>query len=143
MKYSSIRLCLPYRPVNRDDSLKTLFTVLVAGLLSLPFSASAEVRLLMAEEHGCAWCERWNAEIAPIYPKTAEGRAAPLQRYDLHGTAPEGVTFTSRVRYTPTFILVENGVELGRIEGYPGEDFFWPLLTRLLENAGIPIEPTG
>jgi len=24
---------------------------------------------------------------------------------------------------------------LGRIEGYPGEDFFWGLLARLLEKA--------
>ncbi len=97
----------------------------------------------MAEEHGCLWCERWNEEIAPIYPKTAEGRTAPLVRYDLHGDAPENVTFERRVHFTPTFILVEDGQEVGRIEGYPGEDFFWGLLGMMFEDAQISMEPTG
>ncbi|MDU8942692.1 hypothetical protein [Ovoidimarina sediminis] len=123
--------------------MKTLLTLLVAGLLSLPLAASAEVRLLMAEEHGCTWCARWNAEIAHIYPKTPEGRAAPLERFDLHSETPEGVTLASRVRFTPTFILVRDGAELGRIEGYPGEDFFWWLLTKLLDDAEIPLDTTG
>ncbi len=36
--------------------------------------------------------------------------------------------------FTPTFVLVENGVELARIEGYPGEDFFWGLLGMILKQ---------
>ena len=123
--------------------MKTVLAILAAALLSLPLSASAEVRLLMAEEAGCAWCARWNTEIAEIYPKTPEGKAAPLERYDIHGDAPQDVTFASRVRFTPTFILVRDGTELGRIEGYPGEDFFWWLLTKLLDDADIPLDTTG
>jgi thioredoxin-related protein len=117
------------------------FAILVAS--GFAFAAQAETRLLMAEEHGCYWCERWDDEIAQIYPKTREGRTAPLERYDLHGEAPQDVTFTSGVVFTPTFILVEDGQEVGRIEGYPGEDFFWGLLTILFENADIPLAPTG
>ena len=107
--------------------------------LALPFSLRAEPALLMAEEVGCVWCARWNAEIGPIYPKTAEGRTAPLQRYDLHSETPD-VQFATRVHYTPTFILVEDGKELGRIEGYPGEDFFWGLLAALFERSDISLD---
>lgn len=103
----------------------------------------AETKLYMAEEHGCYWCERWDDEISKTYPKTAEGAAAPLQRYDLYGPKPENVTFKTRVRYTPTFILVQDGQEVGRIEGYPGEDFFWVLLGELLKDANITLEPAG
>ena len=99
----------------------------------LPLSASAEIYLLMAEEQGCIWCVRWNEEVAPIYPKTAEGRTAPLKRYDLLTEEP-GVTLKSSVRFTPTFILVRDGQEVGRIEGYPGEDFFWGVLAILLKK---------
>lgn len=116
---------------------------LATALIVAPFGAFAETRLFMAEEAGCVWCERWNQEIAHIYPKTPEGKTAPLIRYDLHGDAPENVTFRVGVRFTPTFILVEDGVEVGRIEGYPGEDFFWGLLTILFEQAGITLETTG
>lgn len=91
----------------------------------------------MVEQNGCAYCELWNRQIGPIHPKTAEGRAAPLRRMDLHHDYPAEVTFARGVVFTPTFVLVENGQELARIEGYPGEDFFWGLLTRLLvENIG-------
>ena len=112
---------------------------LAACLTLVPLLASAEPRLLMAEEAGCIWCARWNAEIAPIYPNTAEGRAVPLERYDLHGETPD-VEFARKVHFTPTFILVDNGVELGRIEGYPGEDFFWGLLDMLLVQADISLD---
>ena len=116
--------------------------VLAAMLSLLPLGALAEPRLLMAEEAGCFWCARWNAEIGPIYPKTAEGRTAPLQRYDLRSETPD-VVFDRKVHFTPTFILVDDGKELGRIEGYPGEDFFWGLLTMMFERAEISLEQAG
>jgi len=37
--------------------------------------------------------------------------------------------------FTPTFVLMQDGVEIGRIEGYPGEDFFWGLLNQMIETA--------
>ena len=111
----------------------------LALALLLPIPAYAQTYLLMAEEAGCYWCAKWNKEIAHIYPKTAEGRTAPLQRYDLHGQTPD-VSFDRRVHFTPTFILVEDGQEVGRIEGYPGEDFFWGLLTMMFERARIPLD---
>ena len=39
-------------------------------------------------------------------------------------------------------MLVENGQEVGRIEGYPGDEFFWGLLERLLEQLP-PQRPKG
>ena len=116
-----------------------LKTFVLALIGMMPLTASAEQFLLMAEEDGCYWCARWNKEIAHIYPKTAEGQTAPLQRYDLHSETPD-VTFVRRVHFTPTFILVEDGREVGRIEGYPGEDFFWGLLGMMFDRAGIPLD---
>lgn len=106
--------------------------------LILAFAAAparAEMALLMFEEAGCMWCARWNAEVSPEYPITPEGLAAPLHRLDIHDPLPEDLTLASRPRFTPTFVLVEDGAELGRIEGYPGEDFFWGLLARMIERA--------
>ncbi|WP_323371735.1 hypothetical protein [Anianabacter salinae] len=105
--------------------------------------AQAETRLLMAEEAGCMWCARWNAEVAPEYPLTAEGQAAPLLRVDIHDPLPDGITLDTRLHYTPTFVLIRDGQELARIEGYPGEDFFWGLLQRMLDDAGIDHDQAG
>lgn len=88
--------------------------------------------LLMFEEPGCEWCERWNEEVGIVYDKTAEGRSAPLRRFMIRTKLPETIKLKTPATYTPTFILVEDGHEVGRITGYPGEDFFWGYLADLI-----------
>ncbi|WP_171229668.1 hypothetical protein [Ruegeria sp. HKCCA4008] len=117
--------------------------VLAVTLLVSPLALRAEMTLLMAEEDGCMWCARWDSEISGIYPKTQEGNAAPLQRVDIHETLPDGITLKRPLYYTPTFVLLDNGHEIGRIEGYPGEDFFWGLLGVMLRDAGVQVETSG
>lgn len=109
-----------------------LAALLIAGGLAGGEVAASE--LIMFGGRGCAWCARFDAEIAPVYPKTEEGRRAPLRRLDLEAGMPEGVVLAAPVRFTPTFVLVDEGREVGRIQGYPGQDFFWGLLGALLER---------
>ncbi len=104
----------------------------LAALVSPTFAEP--FKLVMVEQVGCHWCAKWDAEVAPEYPKTAEGQAAPLERVMIRTLPLDGLETTSRVIYTPTFLLVRDGVELARIEGYPGEDFFWGLLTRMIDE---------
>jgi thioredoxin-related protein len=108
--------------------LKFCLGAIAAALIAAPAMA---VDLVMVEQRGCEWCARWNAEIAPAYPNTSEGRFAPLVRVDLRAL-PDDLEVSRRVTFTPTFLLVQDGREIARIEGYPGEDFFWPVLNDLL-----------
>ena len=118
-----------------------LFVIALLGGLTFSAPRAAAAELLMFEEKWCHWCERWDEEIGIIYHKTSEGRVAPLHRVDIHGNFPDDIVLVSRPQYTPTFILVDQGHEIGRIEGYPGEDFFWGLLAKLLEK--LPETPQG
>jgi hypothetical protein len=109
--------------------------MLLCVLAALPRPAAAtDWSLVMVEQAGCTYCARWHADVAPEYPLTPEGRFAPLRTVNLRDL-PDDVTFDSRPVYTPTFVLVRDGEEVGRIEGYPGEDFFWGLLGHLLGQA--------
>ena len=90
----------------------------------------------MYRRAGCPWCAAWDEAIGPIYPKSEVGRQLPLRQVDLDKETPPTVALARPVRYTPTFVLVEDGREVGRIEGYPGEDFFWGLLDKLAR--GLP-----
>ena len=110
------------------------WTVATAVVLLLCLPSASAVELIMVEEAGCPWCRQWNEEVGVIYDKTDEGRAAPLRRIDIHKAVPADLQFASPPVYTPTFILVDQGQEVGRIEGYPGEDFFWGLLQGLLKR---------
>jgi len=107
----------------------------ILALILVPFLAlsATATELVMVEQTGCEWCERWNEEIAPAYPKTTEGKFAPLRRVDLRDMPPD-LAIARRVNFTPTFLIVEEGQEIARLEGYPGEDFFWPVLERLLTD---------
>ncbi|MGA9409911.1 MAG: hypothetical protein WBV78_05640 [Roseobacter sp.] len=116
--------------------------LLMAALLSFGFFGSARAeQLVMVEQDGCHWCARWNEELSHIYPKTEEGLRAPLRRVNLRDL-PEDITFTSRPVFTPTFVLVRDGKELGRIEGYAGDEFFWFLLGQLLDAQSPADEVT-
>ena len=119
---------------------------LIAITLATAFLASAavaETYLVMVEQDGCSYCILWHDQIAPAYPKTAEGQHAPLVRVDIREDAPDGMAYARKVTFTPTFVLMQSGEEVARMEGYVGEDFFWPLLAQMLvKNAGFrPVTP--
>lgn len=90
--------------------------------------------LVMFESSICEWCDRWHEEIGPIYPKTPEGRCAPLRQVEVGDDLPSDLTDVRPVRFTPTFVVVDDGQEVARLVGYAGEDFFWYLLAEQLEK---------
>jgi hypothetical protein len=115
--------------------------------LAMPFGAAVadqadaddsneknRTQLIMVEQDGCAYCARWNAEIADIYPKTPEGKFAPLRRIDLRAEPLRDITFKGPLAITPTFVLVTDGIEQARIEGYGGDEMFWAMMTVTLQN---------
>jgi len=96
---------------------------------------AGDLRLLMFDQPGCVYCQKWEAEIGPIYPQTEEAVLAPLTQIGIRDDLPEAISLSRPVGLTPTFVLVDDGREVGRMEGYPGEDFFWFLLGELIGGA--------
>lgn len=114
----------------------------VLGVATAAFGATTRsahsAELFMVERAGCPWCRRAEAEITPVYPKTDEGRLAPMRHVDLSAGLPPNIVYKSPVRFTPTFILVSGNHEIGRITGYMSEDAFWGQLTELTRNLAPP-----
>jgi hypothetical protein len=105
-------------------------TVWVGQVFWQPGVEAAE--LVMFDRAGCAWCLRWEKEIGPIYPKTEEGRRLPLRQVSLDRPLPADLALATPVRYTPTFVILDEGQEIGRITGYIGEYAFWGLLSEMV-----------
>jgi len=120
--------------------LALAFLLLLAGV-----SAPRAAELVMFEQKGCVWCQRFDRNIAPAYDKTTEGKRAPLRRVDIGQLAPPDLAFIRRERFTPVFVLVEGGREFGRIRGYPGDTYFYGLLANMIERLDrgetAPAEP--
>jgi hypothetical protein len=103
--------------------------VVAAGML-LPGATQAS-ELVMFEQAGCIYCQRWDHDVGSLYGKTPEAQSLPLRRIDIQNQRASGVTLASPVRYTPTFVVVDNGREVGRITGYSNDNSFWGLLDAL------------
>jgi len=130
------------RHIAAASAIVTLAVVMIfattAGMLAdsaQDTSAHEGPRLLMVEAPGCPYCHRFNRDVAPGYANSDIGALVPLVRMQLREPVPEGITLASRPALTPTFILLgADGVELDRLIGYPGADFFWGYLERMLRN---------
>lgn len=106
--------------------------------MSFVLSNAHAAELVMFERAGCEWCAAFDAQIAPIYVKAAEGLRTPLRRV-VEQQLPAELSFISVERFTPLFVLVDKGREIGRIRGYPGPESFWTQLSMLfgkLDAAG-------
>ncbi len=131
------------------SSVKTLQNIIRVALWMIAISvASGPVRaeaaqLVMLEQAGCEWCRVWNEEVGVAYPKTEEGAFAPLRRIDIHKPLPEDIATLAKGRFTPTFVVWQEGREIGRIQGYPGAHFFWPMLQEILKKAEPAFKATA
>ena len=105
----------------------------VLALCSLAAIGPARgAELIMFEQAGCPYCEAFDREIAPIYPRTPIGRLAPLRHVDIYRPVPDDLTFLRVERVTPVFVLIDHGREIGRIRGYSNEANFWGLIEDLI-----------
>jgi hypothetical protein len=116
--------------------MRAAFLALAFLIIASPaFSAS---ELIMFNARYCEWCEIWEEEVGVVYDKTDVGQTAPIRRVDIFEDRPANLIHLKGIRFTPTFVMLEDGREIGRIIGYPGESFFWGLLETLAKKLETP-----
>lgn len=116
-----------YHMIGKTLLKSWLIAVCVLALCLVPVASQA-AELLMFERDGCVWCQRWDRDVGQIYGKTDEARLLPLRRINIDKQSDAGIVLTSAVRYTPTFVVADQGREIGRMTGFISDDAFWGLL---------------
>ncbi len=97
----------------------TMFAAtLMVGVLCAAGASALE--LVMVRSVGCPWCAAWDREVAPVYPKTEIGQRLPIRSIDLTRTADLKATLKSPVRFTPTFVLIDQERETRPDRGLSG-----------------------
>lgn len=107
----------------------------IAVFCCLPYLATPALHaaeLIVVESDDCPYCVQFHAEVGEIYPKTEEGKRAPLRTWQLGTPFPENYLMKEPVTFTPTFILIDNNKEVDRLVGYQGDEFFWYLINEML-----------
>lgn len=113
----------------RTRLLHVLCTLGVLLASALPAMAA---QLIFFDSPGCPYCIRWKEEVGVIYHKTEEGKRAPLRILNIDDPLPPDLKHIRIPYWSPTFVLLDDdGREVGRIEGYQGDDLFWARLQRL------------
>ena len=111
-------------------------TGLVASATSIALHASADTGassdspvLIYIYSPECGACRQFDREVGPIYEKTAESLALPLERVlidDWQADRHQLVECASaEVIGTPTFLQIRDCQELDRITGYSDAELFW------------------
>lgn len=129
----------PFDHATRRNVIGMLTLLASTALMARSAHAQDSTGLIMFRKPGCPWCLAWDREIGPIWPKTEIGQRFPIRMLDITDKNVKlYVNLKIPVVFTPTFVLVHGGNEIGRFEGYPGEDFFWGLIERLVKTAPPP-----
>ena len=119
--------------VSQDTGVKGSLQKRKSGKKAV--SKKRDIQLIMFDQPFCEYCELWEEQVGVTYPKTVEGKFAPLKRVHISKSYKD---YKIRgVVYTPTFVVIEDGREIGRLVGYINEDFFWTMLAPLLKKVGF------
>jgi thioredoxin-related protein len=113
--------------------LKMISAAFSAALAAVVWSAapSQPAELVMVELKSCVYCAKFNREMASAYQNSETGRSIPLRRINPRKW-PTDLAAVKKTPYTPVFILVDEGREIGRFAGYSGSAQFKSKLNQLL-----------
>ena len=106
--------------------MRKLIQITIAVIMILPAQASAAYELIMVEQQGCHYCERWKRKLVHL-SQNGCGDVCPIRMVDITNvdSTPE---IAAAVVFTPAFIITDGDREITRMEGYMSEDFFWGVL---------------
>ena len=90
--------------------------------------------LIAFEAPGCNYCPIFRRDVVPSYAATRAGKTAPLRFIDVNDRAADQLQLSGPVTMVPTVVLVRDGVEIGRINGYFGRENMHRMLDTLLPH---------
>ena len=114
--------------------IKRKIAWILVPTIALWVTPAYALELIMFETKGCIWCKKWHEDVGSVYSRTDEGKIAPLRQIQMIEDFQGQLKLKAPVTVSPTFVLVAENNEVGRIIGYPGDEFFWFLLSELLEK---------
>ena len=122
-RFYAIQFCRTRR-IALFSSLFLLLAISIAGAMPVK-AADSRGQLVMITSSDCPWCEAFEDDVGKGYNLTEEALIYSLRRHDFYKAMPDDLAHLTPATMTPTFIVVRDGAEVGRIIGYPGAELFW------------------
>lgn len=112
-----------YKPAILQKT--ALFIAIAIGFAVSAMPVLAARELIMITSRYCPFCMAWERDIGVIYEKSPYADHLPLTRIDIGSDLPADMRISYDLRGTPTFLILENRAEIGRIIGYSDAELFW------------------
>lgn len=97
--------------------------------------AATNFQLLVMEAEGCIYCTIFRRDVLPSYQVSERGKELPVRFIDVNDVDKAGITLQSPIDILPTFVVVKDNRELGRIPGYMGPEDFFHSINYLLSSS--------
>lgn len=107
-----------------------------AGLdIDAALPASENFELVVMEAPGCTYCTLFRRDVLPSYEASPRAKDMPIRFVDVNDEAAEALGLETPVDIVPTFLVLKNNKEVGRIPGYTGPEYFFHTINYLLTSA--------
>jgi thioredoxin-related protein len=100
-----------------------------------PVPHLGNLQLVVMEADGCIYCGLFRRDVLPSYEASDSGKDMPIRFVDVNDVDKTGIEFESPVDILPTFVIVKDNREIGRIPGYMGPEDFFHSISYLLSSS--------
>ena len=114
--------------------LRSLLAVI--AILGFASAGARAMDLIMFEGPSCGTCKLFKREVLPIYAASPAGKVFPLWVVEMGSKL--SFRINQPVTFTPTFVWVDNGVEVGRFSGYFGKAQFFNIVNKAADAHNHP-----
>jgi thioredoxin-like negative regulator of GroEL len=81
--------------------------------------SATRTEVVVFEIGGCSYCTAFRDSLGARYLASTTNAAAPLRYVDLGKLAPDAFQLRGEITRVPTVVLLQDGKEVDRVEGYP------------------------
>lgn len=112
-----------------------LSTAVKAGLdVDAHIPAGPTMELVVMEAPGCIYCTLFRRDVLPSYAASERAKDVPVRFVDINDESADALGLEGPVDVVPTFIVLRNNHEIGRIPGYLGPEFFFHSINYLISS---------
>lgn len=120
---------------------------MLIGLAFVPVSTSAlqdiqadpyiepRVEMIVIEAKNCIYCKLFRRDVLPGFRSSKHADEVSIRFLDINELEDKSLQLQHEVQIVPTFVVVSDNREIGRIPGYIGPTDFYYAIGRVIERA--------
>ena len=107
-----------------------------AGLdIDATIPKGSNLELVVMEAPGCTYCGIFRRDVLPAYEASERAKDVPIRFLDVNDVSSTKMDLETPVDIVPTFVILKDNKEIGRIPGYVGPETFFHTINYLLSTV--------